>query len=461
MAQDHHAGVIKAFLYASLFWLIIGTGVGVIAAAKMAYPHFLGEYGWLQFGRLRAVHTNAVLYGWLSLSFIAIMFYMAQDLLRTPLYSARLGYAAFALWNLAVALAALGFMKGSIGWHSLSKGKEFLEMNWLSTGIVLAAMFLVMINLFQTVARRAESQLYVTMWYSIGSVFWLPMVWIVGNAPVYTGVNDAIANWFLGHNVIGLWFTTAGVGMVYYLIPRTTRNPLYSHKLSLIGFWTIALVYPWVGAHHLIRGPVPEWLQTIAIIFSILMFVPVWTVITNFFKTMSGKWGVMAESVPLKFVIFGTWAYFLTCIQGPLQALRTVNQYTHLTNWTVGHAHLALFAAFSFISWGAIYYIFERATGRRISQGALAHWHFWVAAMGFAGFFATLTMAGLVQGAMWTQGLPFMVGVNAMFPYMLVRLVFGVAMFAAQVIFLVNVLTAKRVSMPVGRNAEPPEKTQP
>jgi cbb3-type cytochrome c oxidase subunit I len=344
-----------------------------------------------------------------------------------------------------VFLAGAGFLLGSVGPHSLSKGKEFMEMNWFSTVLVLVAMVLVAINVIQTVARRDEGQLYVTLWYFVGSVLWLPLVWIVGNAPVYTGVNDAITNWFLGHNIIGLWFTTAGVGMMYFLIPKTTRNPLYSHKLSLIGFWTIALVYPWVGAHHLIRGPVPEWLQTIAIIFSIMMFIPVWTVITNFFKTMSGKWGIMAESVPLKFVVFGVWAYFLTCIQGPLQALRTVNQYTHLTNWTVGHAHLALFGTFSFITWGMVYYYFEQLTWRRLSL-TLANWHFWVAAIGFTGFFLDLTAAGLVQGAIWTQEQPFILGVNAMFPYMVVRLVFGAAMFLAQVLFVANVLTAKRIS---------------
>ena len=389
-----------------------------------------------------------MLYGWLSSAFVAIIFYTTEELTRTPLYSKRLGYTALALWGLAVLLAGVGFSVGSIGGHSLSKGKEFLEMNWASTAIVLAAMALVAVNVFQTVARRAESQLYVTMWYFLGSVLWLPLVWIVGNAPVYSGVENAITNWFLGHNIIGLWFTTAGVGMMYFIIPRTTRNPLYSHKLSLIGFWTIALVYPWVGAHHILRGPIPEWLQTIAIIFSILMFIPVWTVITNFFKTMSGKWGMMTESVPLKFVVFGTCAYFVTCIQGPLQALRTVNQYVHLTNWTVGHSHLALFATFSFVAWGAIYYMFEPVTGRRLSEGALTHWHFWMAAIGFIGFFFDLTVAGLIQAAIWTLGLPFITGVNAMFPYMVVRLVFGAAMFAAQIFFLVNVLTARPATAP-------------
>ena len=445
MVKNNGPSAARPWLYASVLWLIVGTAFGVILAAKMAFPHFLAHHGWLQFGRLRAAHTNIVLYGWLSMSFIAIILYMTEVLTRVPLYSRRLSRAALWLWNIALVLAGAGFLKGSIGGYSLSKGKEFMEMNWASTVIVLAAMGLVAVNVFQTVARRAESQLYVSMWYFLGSVLWLPLVWIVGNAPVYSGVNDAISNWFLGHNIIGLWFTTAGVGMMYFLIPRATRNPLYSHKLSLIGFWTIALVYPWVGAHHILRGPIPDWLQTIAIIFSILMFIPVWTVITNFFKTMSGKWGVMAESVPLKFVVFGVWAYFFTCIQGPLQALRTVNQYVHLTNWTVGHAHLALFATFSFVAWGAIYYMFERVTGRTISQGALAHWHFWMGAIGFAGFFLDLTVAGLIQGAIWTLGLPFMDGVNAMYPYMVVRLVFGAAMFGAQIFFLVNVLTAKRV----------------
>jgi cbb3-type cytochrome c oxidase subunit I len=183
---------------------------------------------------------------------------------------------------------------------------------------------------------------------------------------VLTGVNDAIVNWFYGHNVVGLWFTTVGVGIAYYLLPQVTGKPLYSHKLSLIGFWTIAFTYVWTGTHHLLWGPVPTWTQYLAIVFSVLLIIPVWTVVWNFYKTIDGKWRLLAESVLLKFLVVAIFSYFLTCLQGPFQALRPASQYVHFTNWVVGHAHLALLSAFSFISFAAVYYILPRVSGREL-----------------------------------------------------------------------------------------------
>ena len=439
----------RRFILSAVFWLVVGSTLGVILAIKMSYPDFLGGVDFLSFGRMRPTHIAGQAFGWLSMAQIGIAYYVTAKLCRRPLWNERLGNLTMWAWNLVVLLGAVTLLMG------MSQGREYAEMIWILDVGVMVGLVLAGLNVFMTVLLRQERQLYASLWYIMGSFIWMPMVYFIGNvmwitpftattqapfAGAIAGVNDANINWFYGHNILGLWFTTLGVGSVYYLLPVITRNPLYSHRLSLIGFWTIGFFYIWTGAHHLVWGPVPYWLQTVAIMFSILLILPVSTVVVNFLGTMRGKWHLLVTNLPIRFFVSGTVFYLITCLQGPSQSLRTVSQAVKFTNWVPGHAHLAVFGTFTFIAMGAIYYVLPRRVGRKeMARPSLMEWQFWFALVGFFGFAISLWIGGLVQGAMWTQGVPFLESVRAQAPYYMIRLISGVLMLISVLLFAYNV----------------------
>jgi len=469
LLSDEEGSAARRFILSGVFWLIIGSSVGVIVAIKMSDPHFLGGIPWLTFGRIRPIHTNGQLFGWLSMVQIGLALYVLNRLTRVRLYSERLANLVVWLWNLTVVLAVITLGLG------MTQGREYAELVWPLDILVLVCFGLLAYNIFMTVLRRQERQIYVSLWYIMGSFVWMTLIYFIGNivwvtpwntapgAPfggALAGVNDANINWFYGHNVLGLWFTTMGVASIYYLLPVTARNPLYSHRLSLIGFWTIGMFYIWTGAHHLVWGPVPYWLQTVAIIFSVLLIIPVSTVVVNFLGTMRGRWDLLIKSPAIRFYITGTVFYLITCLQGPLQSLRSVSQVVKFTNWVPGHAHLALFGTFSFMAFGGVYYILPRLLGRRsMAYPALVEWQYWIALIGFFGFASSLWIGGLVQGLMWTAGTPFLEGMRAQAPYYLVRAVSGALMWVSVLLFAYNVyatalgqseeVTAARKAAPV------------
>jgi cytochrome c oxidase cbb3-type subunit 1 len=294
------------------------------------------------------------------------------------------------------------------------------------------------INIFMTIAKRKYENMYASLWYIMGTILWTAILWIVGNLPVYSGVNDANVNWWFGHNAVGLIFTPIGLAIAYFFIPKSTGNPLYSHKLSIIGFWTIAFLYIWTGAHHIIFGPVPTWLQTVAILFSVSLLIPVWTAVTNFYGTMRGKW--QSGNYVVKFFLSGTTFYLLTCFQGPMHSLRSVNQIVSKTDWIIGHAHMAVFGAFSFFAIGGIYYALPKMLKKPLYSEKLAEWHFWLSFIGFLGFAISLWIGGFVQGLqLMDYTISFLDTVKAMFPYYVVRMFSGVLMLAAQFIFAFNI----------------------
>lgn len=449
LLSDEDGSAARRFILSGVVWLIIGSAVGVIVAIKMSVPDFLGGIPWLSFGRIRPIHTNGQLFGWLSMVQIGLSLYVLTKLTRVRLYSERLANLVMWVWNLTVVLAVITLASG------MNQGREYAELIWPLDILVLIGLGLLAFDIFMTVLRRQERQIYVSLWYIMGSFVWMPLIYFIGNvvwitpwnagpgAPyggALTGVNDANINWFYGHNVLGLWFTTSGVASIYYLLPVTARTPLYSHRLSLIGFWTIGTFYIWTGAHHLVWGPVPYWLQTVAIIFSVLLIIPVSTVVVNFLGTMRGRWDLLIKSPPIRFFITGTVFYLITCLQGPTQALRSVSQVVKFTNWVPGHAHLALFGTFSFMAFGGVYYVLPRLLGRRsMARPTLVEWQYWIAVIGFFGFATSLWVGGLVQGAMWIAGTPFLEAVRAQSPYYLVRAISGVFMFASVLIFAYNV----------------------
>jgi cytochrome c oxidase cbb3-type subunit 1 len=456
----------RNYFYSALLWIVFGMGAGLTAALLMVFPDMLkdalplGITKYFTFGRMRPTHTNTVMFGWLTGAYFATLFYMIPRLVGTKLWSERLGNASVWLFNITIGANFIALLAGA------NMGREYAEMPMVLKYMFVLTFAMVAINVFMTIKNRTEKELYVSVWYMVAGVLLTPIIYIVGNQFLFptnpiSGVNDAVVNWFYGHNILGYWFTPVGVGAVYYLLPKLTGNPIYSHRLSMIGFWTILFVYGPVGAHHLINGPVPYWLQTISIAFSVTLIIPVWAVLTNFYGTMNGKWYLVKESVPLKFLVSGAVFYFITCFQGPMQALRSVSAITHFTNWVVGHAHLALLGMFSFVMFACIYYIIPRVTNKAIYSKAAQEWHFWLSLVGFVAFFVSLTVAGLIQGSMWAQSgsADFMNSVMAIKPYYIVRAIGGAMLLVGQLVFIWNIWKTVKVGKPFSAAAEAPAVT--
>lgn len=434
--SDEPYSASRNFLICAIFYLVFGVLFGLIAALLMSSPDLTRGIPQLAFGRLRPAHINTILIGWLSMGYVSCMFYIVPVLAgRKGIWSERLGNITLVTWNLTVILGVWAILNG------YTEGREYAELNGPFDWLVLAALLLVGLNVYMTIFTGTEKKWYVSLWYFMGALFWFPIIYVIGNRSFvqFTGLNDAIAGWFYGHNILGMWFTVGGVGILYYLLPRFSGNPLYSHTLSMIGFWTIGMFYAPTGTHHILQSPVPEWLKAIAVISSVFLLIPVLTVLVNFFMTLKGKWHLIADHIPMRFAMAAGFAYLLTCMQGPFQATRSINWYLHFSNWVVGHAHLALLGTFTFIVFAASYFIIPKITGRKIYSRPLAIWHFWLSFIGWIVMLISLTIAGLIQAAGWHFTLPYDQWVMEMVPYFFVRFISGLMLVAGQVLYMLNI----------------------
>lgn len=446
---------VAMYFLGALIFLPIGVTYGLFSATHFIMPTWVEGIPQLQFGRMRPVHIHLVAFGWLSMAYVGSMYYMIPKMCKTPLWSETLGritaVAHFSWVLITVILLSNG----------VTEAREYAEAPWFMDIIFLIYLIAIAVNLFMTIANRTQKKLYVSVWYFTGTLIWFPCVYILGNRVFMRldGLNDAIANWFYGHNILGLWFTTVGIGMSYYLLPLLVRRPVYSHKLSMIGFWAIALFYAPTGTHHILQSPVPYWLKSLAVVSSIGLLVPVLTVLFNFFLTLDKKWPQAYANYTLRFLIAGCVFYLITCTQGPFQATRWVNWYIHFTQWVVAHAHLALLGTFTNMSIAAIYYIVPRITGRPIFSRPAMAWHWWLTQMGFTWFFVGLTIAGLVQAAGWRYGYPIVQWVQAMYPEQVMRWLGGIMIVAGQYIFAWNIYRTFFTPAEVEEETETPVAT--
>ena len=400
---DHRRGDAAArlwFLFA-LLWFPLFASLGFILAIKFFLPGFIGDSSWFTFGVVRPAHTNGVLFGFVSSGLLGAMLWITPRLCRSPLHRPGLAKAVAVLWNGGVLAGIVWILLGG------SQGREYAELPWAIDLAVMVCLISLGYIVFGTVLRRQEPKLYVSLWYYMGTMLWFPIVYFVGNVMWHptvgalNGTQDAIFNWYYGHNVLGLWFTTLGIPAWYYFIPRLINRPLYSHLLSLIAFFSIAFFYTGVGAHHLLQAPLPEWLKTIAVLMSVLMVIPVLAFATNLLLTMRGSWHRLHRNPPLQFVVAGMLLYTLASLQGSLQALRETNAFLHFSQWPVGHAHLALLGGFGFLVVGAAFDLIPRLLGRELRFPALATHTFWTAFLGFVLFFSAMSIAGLVANSDW------------------------------------------------------------
>ena len=439
----------KLFLTSAIVWIVAGATFGLLMATQFMFPEITKDVPWLSFSRVRPSHVNTNVFSWISMASVGAMFYMLPRLVKAPLFSERLGTLTGWLWNIFAILIPITLLNG------LSEGHEWAEliapMDWFF--LVLLAMTAV--NVFGTVARRTEPHLYVSVWYWMGSVLGLSMVFIVGNRTFVPmdGLNDAIANWFYAHDVLGLWITTMGLGITYYLLPKLTvgrngepGNPIFSHKLSLIGFWGNFAFYTGIGAHHIIQSPVPEWLKAFAIASSVLMSVPVYSASVNFWLSTQGRWDNLSWNLPLRFLTFGWMAYALASFQGSLQAVRSINWYQHFTGIVSAHAHLAMLSGFSMILFAGIYYVIPRVYKVEWYSRQLVNVHFWMMAGGFVAFFTSWTTMGFVQASAWNMGINVQQTVPFLGPFIAVRWMGAAVMVGSIYLFAYNALQTVRIA---------------
>jgi cbb3-type cytochrome c oxidase subunit I len=443
-ARPYEDRASKAYLLSAIAWLVFAITLGLIQALEFLAPDLGAGIDWLVFPRLRQAHVNGLAFGWLSMAMIGGWYYVLPRLTRTTIYSEKLALAVCWAWNAALAVGVGGLF---VGW---TQAREYAELAWPIDIGVMALLLLTTFNVFMTIRKREESELYVSLWYIMGSLIWFPIVYAIGNviwappAGALAGLNDAIWGWFYGHNVLGLWFTTGSIPLLYFIVPKEVKRPLYAYTLALIAFWFLAFFYTAVGTHHVLQAPVPEWLKTISVVTSIGLLIPVSAFIINIFMTVRGNWRVAFNSLPLRFALTAAAWYLLVSMQGSLQALRGFNQYIHFTNWTVAHAHLALLGFVAFTMFAAVYYIIPRVTGNALYSERLGWAHWWLTVVGFLFFFFILTAAGLVQAAGFNRGIPLMQILPGVRPLWIGRAAAGTVIICAQYLFAYNIFATLR-----------------
>ncbi|MGW8318423.1 MAG: cbb3-type cytochrome c oxidase subunit I [Candidatus Promineifilaceae bacterium] len=446
------------FILAASAWLILGVLMGLTLALQFVFPDLFRGIPELVFSRLRQAHTNTVMFAWLSGGMMGIWLYIVPRLTGRKLWSELLGNLCVILWNLALLVGIVAILL------AYTQSREYAELIWAVDIGVMVVLILNLINLYMTIGHRTEPKLYVSLWYISGTLIWMPLLYFIGNVMwnpptgALTGIDDAIFNWFYGHNVLGLWFTTGLLPVIYYIVPRETNTPLYSHFLSLIAFWGIAFFYTGVGAHHLLWAPIPYWLKTIAVAESIGMILPVVAFMMNILLTMRGNWNRFMTSIPLRFVITGWAAYILVSYQGSHQALRSINLLTHFTQYVPGHAHLSLLFFAASVIIGAVFYIIPRVYGIRLYSRVMANVQYSLYVVGFIFFFGGFLLTGLVQGTSWLhQGLPVWSVLPGLRPYMALRATGGALLVTSFILFTINVFATVLVKQP----AEEPEHPLP
>jgi cytochrome c oxidase cbb3-type subunit 1/cytochrome c oxidase cbb3-type subunit I/II len=434
-----HATV-KLWFISSAVWFFVGTIEGMIDATHLAAPDLLGNIPFIVFSRVRPMHTNTMIYGFAGSGLIGGALYLLPTLVRAPLFSERLGVATAWLWNLVI-------LSGTVTLGvELSQGREYAEWIWPVDVGAMLVFGLVFTNLLMTTLRRREPVLYVSNWYIFAALVFMSGIYFFGNAmwnpatgAVRGGIADGSLAWFYGHGIVGLFLTPLSVAIAYYVIPNVVRSPLYSHTLSMVGFWTILMIYNHIGGHHLLQTPAPTWVKVLAITGSIAMIVPVFTVLINLWLTMRGRLGAIHADIGGKFIMAGLVWYILTCLQGPLQSLPGVQRMTHLNNWVIAHSHMGVFGFAGIIAIGGIYYILPRIAGRPVHNPRLADVQYWLAQLGMSGFFVVLTAGGLVQGNAWLNGETVYRTLAQLHPYMVIRAGLGVLLVGAAGIGVYNV----------------------
>jgi cytochrome c oxidase cbb3-type subunit I len=420
------------YLGCATFWLLFGTTVGEYLGIKFVAPD-VDAVSWLSFGRLRPVHTNAVFWGWSSLAMLGLGYYVVPTVSNTAIKSLRQGWISLFLINAAVILGSLCLMAGIN-----NAGGEYREYVWPVMALFGLGLFITMQNFIATIANRKSKEIYISNWYIVSAIIFTLVITVIAYWPTWqNGLGETIVQGYYMHQGVGMWFMLFNLGLVYYFLPQQLNKPIYSYSLGILAFWSQILFYTLIGTHHFVFSAIPWWLQTVAIVGSMGMLIPVFAGTTNFFMTFKGAWSKVASSYTLPFYVVGIVFYFTGSLQGTAEAFRYTNLLWHFTDFTVAHSHLTMYGIIAFLLWASIYAIVPRLTGNEPSQ-LLTGAHFWLAFLGLMFYTIPLMIGGTLKGMLWMDGKPFMDGVTLMAPYWLWRAIGGTLMWLSHLVFVYN-----------------------
>jgi cytochrome c oxidase cbb3-type subunit 1 len=450
---------IKKFAIATVFWGVVGFLVGVVIAWQLAFPLLNLDLEWTTFGRLRPVHTSAVIFAFGGNALFATSLYVVQRTSRAPLFGGR-AMGSFLFWGYqaVIVMAAVGYVFG------ISQGKEYAEPEWyvdLWLTIVWVAYLVAFVG---TLMRRQEPHIYVANWFYLAFIVTIAMLHIVNNLAipvsvfgtksyiVWAGVQDALTQWWYGHNAVGFFLTAGFLGMMYYFIPKQAERPVYSYRLSIVHFWTLIFLYIWAGPHHLHYTALPDWAQTLGMIFSVMLWMPSWGGMINGVMTLSGAWDKLRTDPVLRFLVVSVAFYGMSTFEGPLMSIKAVNALSHFTDWTIGHVHSGALGWVAFISFGAMYYLFPKLWKReRLYSLRLVTYHFWISTIGIVLYITAMWISGIMQGLMWRAfdqlgylQYSFIETVEAMHPYYVIRAIGGVLFLLGSLIMVYNLIRTVR-----------------
>ncbi len=397
--------IVRKFLWATFAWGLIGMTVGLLIALQLAYPALNLGIPWLSFGRLRPLHTNAVIFAFAGNAFFTGAYYSSQRLLKTRMFSDALSKFHFYGWQFIIVCAALTLPLG------FTQAKEYAELEW-PIDIMIAVVWVVFaINFFGTIAKRRERHLYVALWFYIASIVTVAILHIFNNLSIpagplksysiYAGVQDAFMQWWYGHNAVAFFLTTPFLGLMYYFLPKAADRPIFSYRLSILHFWTIVFLYIWAGPHHLHYTALPEWASTLGMIFSIMLWMPSWGGMINGLLTLRGAWRKVVEDPVLKFFVVAVTAYGMSTFEGPMLSIKSVNALAHYTDWIIAHVHTGALGWNGLLTFGMIYWLAPRLFQTRLHSQKMAEVHFWLATFGIILYVTAIYSAGLTQGLMW------------------------------------------------------------
>lgn len=423
------------YLGASAFWLIFGTLIGQYVGMKFVWPE-MDTVSWLSFGKLRPVHTNTVFWGWASMAMIGLGYFVIARTSNTKIHSYKWAWRGWWFINLSVLTGNILLMSGIN-----NGGGEYREYIWPVAGLFLCGLIITFWNFYKTVAQRKISEIYVSNWYILGGLIWTIVLATIGYLPNFQdGLGETVIQGYYMHQGVGMWFMTFTLGLIYYYLPSSLNKPIYSYSLGVLAFWTQMLFYTLIGTHHFVFSPLPWWLQTVAIVFSAGMFIPVIAGTTNFLMTMRGSWNEISKSYVLPFFLVGVIFYFVGSTQGSVQAFRFTNFVWHFTDFNVAHSHMTMYGIICFILWACVYAILPKLTGREPRQFFVGV-HFWMAFVGLFAYMTSLMSGGTLRGLSWIEGKPFIDSVVLMQPYWVWRAVGGSLMFVSHLVFAYNFYT--------------------
>lgn len=437
------------YLGSSVFWLLFGTTVGEYVGIKFVAPD-ADHISWLSFGRLRPVHTNAVFWGWASMAMMGLAYYVIPRVSNAPIASIKTGYRSLILINASVIIGSVFLMAGIN-----NGGGEYREYIWPVMALFGIGVIITLNNFLKTIAKRTTKEIYVSNWYIISAMMFLLVIAVVAYWPGWqNGLGETIVQGYYMHQGVGMWFMLFNLGLMYYFLPQQLNKPIYSYSLGILAFWAQILFYTLIGTHHFIFSAIPWWLQTVAIVGSAGMVIPVVAGTTNFIMTFKGSWNKLSGSYTLPFYLIGIIFYFTGSLQGTAEAFRFTNLVWHFTDFTVAHSHLTMYGIISFMLWGFIYTIVPRLTGKeppQITVGA----HFWLALIGLLFYTFPLMYGSTLRGLLWMNGKPFIDSVELMAPFWLWRAIGGSLMWLSHILFAYNfyVMVKKKEEIIIPKSA--------